>query len=124
MLPLYAASLSAVLFFGRFLSLWVRRQDKISQDPHGVERPDAQLAPERLTSRLKQLVTRRGGHTIFLFKVVRLLACIALALLSVISVTRVKQYGDSNHFQTFKIYHQVLVVSYVGTIEHEFKPVT
>ena len=113
-----------MFLFGQFFSLRSRQKDKISQDLHGVERPDAQLAPERLISRPKQLVARRGGRTIFLFKVVRLLACIALALLSVISVTCVKQYGDSNHFQTFKIYHQVLVVSYVGTIEHEFKPVT
>ncbi len=104
--PSYATVLSVIVLFGQVLFARLRQREKVPQDPRG--RQDDYDAQEDASSRLRRLIAKHGGVVIFGFQVVRLLACLALALLSIHLATLYGWYSGRDDTP-----HEALAISHV-----------
>ncbi|KAF7322651.1 ATP-binding cassette transporter [Mycena chlorophos] len=99
-IPIVVAAASAVFLLLHlfFASTWGRKLRSLFKTPAPEQPEDSVLHPVGIHAEFRQHVTSHGGPVIFTFKLVRLVACLALLGLSITSLALTKKSDAQNIF--------------------------
>ncbi|CAL1696210.1 unnamed protein product [Somion occarium] len=85
LVPSYVAGVSTLLLVGQAIAIALHRRKNVSDDV------------EESSTRLRGHISALGGPIIFTFKLARLVACLALVVLSAVSMYKVSSHLDFSH---------------------------